>query len=313
MTLAPIIVFCYKRNDHLIAVIEGLKKNSLAICSDLIIYSDYAKSIDDLNEIENVRRYIHSIKGFRSISIIERNINYGIEKNMVLALEDVGLKYGKYIVIEDDVLVSPFFLKYMNDALAFYEDKGKVLTISGFNFPSNILALPKNRAKDFFFCSRNSSYGWASWYQKMKNVEWDKNKIVEKVKKNRYKKKINNYGADLLCMLEYYSDKNEMPWDYRLCINQILNNQVTLFPFYSYTNNIGFDGSGLHSPKTNKYYNNLSLAKESYCFCDEIVEDKIIVEQLQKIYSVSIASRFISIGNKILKSFGVKVVRYTNA
>ena len=42
--LAPIGLFVYNRKDHTEQTIEALKKNDLAIESDLFIYSDAAKN-----------------------------------------------------------------------------------------------------------------------------------------------------------------------------------------------------------------------------------------------------------------------------
>lgn len=134
MSLAPLLLFVYNRPYHTRKTIEALLENESASETDLIIYSD--ASIDPFNnKVLETRNYIKSVIGFRSIVIIERSKNWGLSRNIIDGVTSVINEYGKVIVLEDDLVVSPFFLKYMNEALDFYEKEEQIVCIHGYVYP----------------------------------------------------------------------------------------------------------------------------------------------------------------------------------
>ncbi len=130
--LAPIILFTYNRPWHTRQTIEALQKNLYADKSRLIILSDGPKTEIDVPKVQKVREYIKTVKGFRSIEIIEREKNWGLANNIIDGVTRIINEYGKIIVLEDDIVTSPYFLKFMNEALEFYKDEERVMHISGY-------------------------------------------------------------------------------------------------------------------------------------------------------------------------------------
>ena len=118
-----ILVFAYNRPWHTQQTIEALQKNELASESDLIIYSDEAKTENEQENVDKVRLHINKINKFRKVTIIKREKNWGLANNIIDGVTKVVDQYGKIIVIEDDIVTSPYFLKYMNEALDYYKDK----------------------------------------------------------------------------------------------------------------------------------------------------------------------------------------------
>ena len=129
--LAPILLFVFARLDHTKRTIEALAANELALKSDLIIYSDAARSEEEKKSVNQVREFLNSVKGFRSITVVERNKNYGLARNIIEGVTDVCNRYGRVIVLEDDLVTSPHFLSFMNSALDKYETDQRVWHISG--------------------------------------------------------------------------------------------------------------------------------------------------------------------------------------
>ena len=123
MTTAPILLFTYNRLQHTQRCLEALLKNTLAADSELFVYADAAKDEAGKEAVEEVRRYIHSLQGFRTITIIERDENWGLARNIIDGVTTQIKKYGKVIVLEDDLVVAPYFLQFMNDALEIYKDE----------------------------------------------------------------------------------------------------------------------------------------------------------------------------------------------
>ena len=70
--LSPIILFVYNRPWHTQQTIEALQKNELASESDLIIYSDEAKTENEQENVDKVRLYINKTNKFRKVTKIKR-------------------------------------------------------------------------------------------------------------------------------------------------------------------------------------------------------------------------------------------------
>ena len=118
---APILLFVYNRR-----VIESLQTNAEAAESRLFVYADQARSEADRPNVDEVRRYIRGINGFKQITLVERTGNWGLARNIIDGVTTQVNTYGRVIVLEDDLVVSPYFLRFMNDALETYKDEERV-------------------------------------------------------------------------------------------------------------------------------------------------------------------------------------------
>ena len=157
MCFAPILVFVYNRPSHTRRCIESLLKNSLASESQLFIYADGAKDEFQQETVNEVRSYIRSIQGFKQVTLIERNENWGLARNIIDGVTTQVNRYGKVIVLEDDLIVAPYFLQFMNDALETYKDEPKVGHIQACDFTQDP-TLPET-----FLIKWTGSLGWGTW------------------------------------------------------------------------------------------------------------------------------------------------------
>lgn len=132
---APIALFTYNRADHTQSAVESLLRNVEASQSDLFVFSDGPKNETKIEGVKQNREYIHTITGFKSVTIVERESNWGLSKSLIAGITELTDKYGRVIVVEDDLILSPYFLKYMNDALEKYKDDDRVASISAFLNP----------------------------------------------------------------------------------------------------------------------------------------------------------------------------------
>ena len=156
-TCAPILLFVYNRPAHVKRAVSSLLQNKLAAESNLFIYSDHAKDEESIEAVKEVREYIRTIEGFKSITIIERKENWGLAKSIIDGVSTQVNKYGRVIVLEDDLVVAPYFLKFMNDSLETYKDETKVGHIQACDFTQDP-TLP-----DTFLVKWTGSRGWATW------------------------------------------------------------------------------------------------------------------------------------------------------
>ena len=123
--LAPVVIFVYNRLHHLKRTINNLKKNDLAKDTRIFIFSDAGTNLFDKKQVSKVREYLKNIDGFKKIKIYYRKKNLGLAKNIISGITQIFKKENKLIVIEDDILTSKNFLRYMNESLKKYESKKK--------------------------------------------------------------------------------------------------------------------------------------------------------------------------------------------
>lgn len=123
---APILLFTYNRPTHTRQLIESLLANEEAAESRLFVYSDAARNAADQEAVAEVRRHLHALTGFLSVEVTERTENQGLAANVIAGVTEQVNRYGRVIVLEDDLTVSPYFLRFMNKALNVYEDEPRV-------------------------------------------------------------------------------------------------------------------------------------------------------------------------------------------
>ena len=253
--LAPIALFVYNRADHVAQTVASLQRNALALESELIIFSDASKNSSTRGEVRKVKEYIKTIQGFKSVKIIERAENFGLAKSIIQGVTDIVNQYGKIIVLEDDLVTSPYFLKYMNKALDLYEHDESVVSIHGYIYPV------KEKLPETFFLRGADCWGWATWKRGWDIFEPDGQKLLKELKKKRLTQEFDFDGSyPYTRMLESQILGLNHSWAIRWYAAAFLKEKLTLYPGRSLINNIGLDASGVHCADTDEY--NVALATE---------------------------------------------------
>ncbi|MFT4031272.1 MAG: glycosyltransferase [Siphonobacter sp.] len=282
--LAPILLFVYKRLDTLQYTVESLKANLLAKNSELYIYSDAYKSETDKKGVEDVRQFIKSIQGFKSVHIVESIDNKGLAKSIIYAVSEIINQYGKVIVLEDDLLLSSNFLTFMNKSLDFYENNPKVYSISGFMFD---IDLKKHYSYDVFFTKRHCSWGWAMWKDRWNRIDWEVKDFQEFMDNFSMQKKFNDIGADLTYSLKRQQKGEINSWAIRCNYQQFKEQTYTVYPLKSKVDNLGFGDDATHTKQRfNKYKATLDRElKYEYSFPDDVFEEPILINKFKRKYS----------------------------
>lgn len=238
---APILLFVFNRPVHTQRTLDALKANTLASDSTLYIYADAPRNENDEAAVKEVRAIIDHLEGFREIHIIKRNENYGLARNIIDGVTSVVNRYGRVIVLEDDLITAPYFLQFMNDALEVYKDEPRVGHIQGCDFTQDP-SLP-----DTFLIKFTGSWGWATWQRAWQYFNPDGQALLEELKKRRLNHSFDFNGAyPFTRMLQRQVEGKNNSWAIRWNVSLFLNDILSLNVGRSLVRNEGFDGSGTH-------------------------------------------------------------------
>ena len=298
MNLSPIVLFVYNRPDHTRQTIEALQKNELAKESELFIYSDEAKNDDARKSVDEVRKYIEKVDGFKKVTIIKREKNWGLANSIIDGVTKIVNEYGKIIVLEDDLVTSPYFLKFMNEALEFYERDDKVWHVSGWNYP-----IDTNDLDDVFLWRLMNCWGWATWANRWEYYEKDVNKLIASFTKRDIEKfnldEVENVWGQVLA-----NKKNKInTWAVFWYATIFKHSGLCLNPSKTFVINIGHDGSGVHCGDNDAYKHNELCLNKSFKFINDTQENIIALERIKSFYKSQKKPFFARAINKLSRMF----------
>lgn len=274
--LSPIVLFVYNRPWHTQKTIEALLKNEMIEDSILYIFADGPKDDADktsLQKIADVRSIIHKIKGPKQIIITERDTNMGLDTSIINGVSKVMAEHHKCIVLEDDIVTQPLFLRFMNDCLNKYQNNRKVWMIGGYNIR---IKFPWWFHSDVYFVHRCNSWGWGMWEDRWEEIDWSVSDYHQFLNDEKQKKIFCRCGEDMLPMLIDQMTHAVPAWDIRFDYTLMKNNGLVLRPTKTLVINYGLDGSGIHcgiedniaaaSEINNSRNYTIQLPSNAYCY-----------------------------------------------
>lgn len=268
---APIVLFVYNRPEHTRRTIEALRANTLAETSDLIIFSDAPANTLMEGSVQRVRNYIHGITGFRSVKVIERPKNFGLARSIIEGVSHVCDAYGRVIVMEDDLLTSPYFLEFMNEALQLYEHDEKVMHVSGCMYP-----IDQKIQESTFFFRVPLCWGWATWKRAWTHFHRDIS--IMRQFDSTMRREFDIQGTHPYWkQLELNKSGKIFTWFIFWYAILFLENGLTLFPSRSLVLNIGHDGTGVHCSHNNDYHTPI-LSEPVRIYKLQITENTLAIE-----------------------------------
>lgn len=240
--LAPIVLFVYNRPEHTRRTLAALAANPLAVASDLIIYADGPKKQEHSASVREAREVARSASGFRSVRLIERQRNMGLANSIITGVSDVCAAHGRAIVVEDDLVVSPDFLPFLNAALSRYQNEEHVFQISGYAYPAHDQSTPRS-----FFLPMASCWGWATWARAWARFDPTMSALTKLDRDPTARRQFNVDDA-----YDYYGmacqqrqDKIDS-WGIRWQLSLFVGGGLVLYPRDSLVYNAGVDASGTH-------------------------------------------------------------------
>jgi glycosyltransferase involved in cell wall biosynthesis len=268
----PIIIFAYNRVLHLQKTIESLLRNPEASLADLIVYVDAARSKEDEVKVEEVIFFLKTVTGFGSITVIHRPQNFGLAKSIIEGVSEVLYLNDSVIVLEDDMVTSPYFLSYMNESLERFANDERVISVHGYIYPVQE-ALP-----EAFFLRGADCWGWATWRRGWALFNPDGAAMLSELNKHGLVNSFNYNGAyDYYQMLKDQIDGKNNSWAVRWHAAAFLANKLTLYPGRSLVHNIGNDSSGTHCVTTDVL--DVELSSTPIRLNDVRVEESLVVKK----------------------------------
>jgi hypothetical protein len=233
LTCAPVALFVYNRLWHTQRTVEALVLNKLADQTDLYVFSDGPRSAAERSKVTDVRNFVKTITGFKSVRLIESDGNRGLANSVINGVTKVLESHDRIIVLEDDMITSPGFLEYMNTSLGLYEHDDRVISIHGYVYPV------KRPLPPTFFLKGADCWGWATWKRGWALFEPDEFDF-------------NNSYPYTRMLKNQIAGRNDS-WAIRWYASAFLRQKLTLYPGISLVKNIGNDSSGTHSWDNERY------------------------------------------------------------
>lgn len=286
MNYSPVIIFAFNRPDSLRVTIEALARNPEASSTDLYVFVDGARDhkSGEREKVMQTRQIASSAKGFKSLTCECSQVNKGLGPSIIAGVTKVIEKCGRAIVMEDDLVVLPNFLAFMNQGLERYASDLTVFSVCGY---TNKITLPRDYPYDAYACVRSSSWGWATWADRWMSVDWQLDDWDSVVARGR---EFNRWGgSDCFGMLKGWKEGANKSWAIRYCYSQFVQGKVSIFPVKSLVRNDGFDGNGTNCKSWSRFkFEMMSSDITEFRFPSATTIDRSILRQVLSYNSIPI-------------------------
>lgn len=308
---APIALFAFNRPDHLRRTLEALAANELAAESDLTIFCDGPRTEEEKKLTDAVREVARAATGFASVTVVCRENNSGLANSITNGVTEMVGMHGQVVVLEDDLVTSPYFLRYMNDGLKLYKDNSQVASIHAWAFPHTVPHPPET-----FFLRATGCWGWGTWKRAWNAYNADGAMLLQELTERKLLREFDVDGRyPYVDMLKgQIAGKNDS-WAVRWYASNFLLGRYTLYPERSLVRHIGTDSSGTHCETTdvfdavltdipvNVVVANVRLATRMYTayqiFCVQTQKGIRVKQMLKKYLPENCIRIFRSVRNKL--------------
>jgi tetratricopeptide (TPR) repeat protein len=276
-TFSPICICPYRRLEHLQKTVDALKKNPEAIYSDLFFFSD-APAPGDERDVAAVRRYLRTITGFRRVEIIEREMNNRVA-NWVDGEMQLLNEYGRVISLEDDLIVAPSFLRFLNDGLERFKDDERIFAICGYTPPMRFEWITRENA---ILSPRYSGWGYGYWKRSLERIPRRIEDYPHTSQSPAFRKHLEMQGDDLAQMLQRELAGSLDAGDVRMNYIMARDDLRVVCPTVSLVHNIGFDDTGTHCPSTRRFDADLRRVPTGMPIPYSLTDDPLVFEMLRR-------------------------------
>ena len=231
--LPPIVIFCYNRPEKFRNLVASIRNLKGLYDREIFVFIDGKKKIDDEKKIEEVFDIAKTLTS--NISLSESN--KGLAQSVISGVSEVFKTFDSAIILEDDLILHPDFLIFMDAALERFKNDKRILSVCGFGLK---VEKPKDYSQEIYLARRSSSWGWATWADRWNEIDWDLKDYDKFISSSTLKRKFNLGGSDMASMLKGFKEGKNNSWAIRFCYHQFKNNLYSVHPFKSLVRNEGF-------------------------------------------------------------------------
>lgn len=249
---APVALFFYNRPVYADRILRNLDANYEAELTKLYIFADGAKKREDQTAVEEVKNIIENFKKNNRLKEVEVHYadrNKGLSVSIIEGINAVFSNHDKIIVLEDDLVLTRDFLKFMNACLDFFKDNPQIGAVSGFSFQLKSLKHEKN---DIYLSRTGNSWGWATWKCIWEKVDWEVQSYQEFYQNKKERRRFDSMQYGISNMLDLQMKGKINSWAVRWDYHFFRNNLYTVYPRLSKVKNMGFDHMGTHCDSSMK-------------------------------------------------------------
>jgi hypothetical protein len=163
---APVALFVYRRSRKLKAVLDSLERCKEFATTPVFIFSDGPADLAAEADVQAVRALLAARKR-DNVRVIEHPLNKGCDRSIIDGVTQLCAEYGRLIVLEDDLILSPAILAWFNTALNAYAEDERIMQVSGHMFDVPALA---NRTTGLVL-PITTSWGWATWQRSWRQFD----------------------------------------------------------------------------------------------------------------------------------------------
>lgn len=286
--MSPICLFVYKRYETTKLMLESLLACPECKDSELYVFMDEARNDDEAKAVERVRRLFDNLQGFKKVNLFPARMNKGMANSVIDGVTKVLQEHDDIIVLEDDLVVSPDFLQFMNAALKTYKDRSDIWSISGYT--PRLQELEGDGRNGVFVVPRAQCWGWATWRDRWETVDWEVSDFSRLAQSKELRKEFDKGGNDLFRTLEMERRERIESWAVRWAYAAAKQSRWTVNPMQSKVQNIGLKSSESHVGWHDERHN-VELHGNATVIDPDVRADETLVKAFKKHHDLSIISK----------------------
>ena len=286
--MSPICLFVYKRYDTTKLMLESLLACPECADSELYVFMDEARNDSEADDVEKVRALFDNLQGFKAIHPYPARMNKGMARSVIDGVTTVLEKHESIIVLEDDLVVAPDFLTFMNAALEAYRDRSDIWSISGYT--PNLKEIEQYDKNSVFLVPRAQCWGWATWSDRWETVDWEVSDFNYLARNKKRRKAFDMGGNDLFRTLEMEHRERIESWAVRWAYAASKQKMWTVNPMLSKVQNIGLKSSTSHVGWHDERHN-VELLGNKTIIDPNVQPDDKLVQAFKKHHDLGIISK----------------------
>ena len=286
--MSPICLFVYKRYDTTKLMLESLLACPECADSELYVFMDEARNDSEADDVEKVRALFDNLQGFKTIHPYPARMNKGMARSVIDGVTTVLEKHESIIVLEDDLVVAPDFLTFMNAALEAYRDRSDIWSISGYT--PNLKEIEQYDKNGVFLVPRAQCWGWATWNDRWETVDWEVSDFNYLARNKKRRKAFDMGGNDLFRTLEMEHRERIESWAVRWAYAASKQKMWTVNPILSKVQNIGLKSSTSHVGWHDERHN-VELLGNKTIINPNVQPDEKLVQAFKKHHDLGLISK----------------------